>query len=63
MALRREMSLPAGVRGPVEWRAFSRLIAARSVGGSVVVLITDLSMKHGYCGKGVEFPDVVEGKG
>ena len=39
MALRREMSLPASVRGPVEKREFARLMAARSAGALLVVLI------------------------
>src|SRR6266567_6948242 len=39
MALSRDVALPSGVFGPVERRAFSQLIAARSVGGWSVVHI------------------------
>jgi hypothetical protein len=39
------------------------LIAARSVGDSVVLLITDFSMKHGKCGNGWVFRMLLKGKG
>jgi hypothetical protein len=62
MALSREVSLPSGVRGPVERRAFSRLIAARSVVGGSVLLIWSEYGAWG-CWSGTYFLDVVERKG
>jgi hypothetical protein len=61
MALSREAALPSGVFGPVELLAFSRLIAARLVGGFIgVTTHAGLSMSGGEFGDACYFWDVIE---